>query len=58
MDYIIMEYTDQIYGEIDIVDPFCIDNNQIKRFSDINTNWKELLIKELEPKEYFLKFGE
>lgn len=53
-----MEYTDQIYGEIDIVDPFCIDNNQIKRFSDINTNWKELLIKELEPKEYFLKFGE
>ncbi len=51
-------YDSHIFCKSRIVDPFCIDNNQIKRFSDIDTNWKELLIKELEPKEYFLKFGE
>ena len=34
----------------------CMYNSQIKKVSEINSEWKDILNQELKPKEYFLKF--
>jgi len=31
-------------------------NDGIKRISDIDNDWKEVLEREMQPKEYFIKF--
>jgi uncharacterized protein len=39
-----------------IVDPLFIDNGGIKRYSEVDEKWQEVIASELKPKEYFLKF--
>jgi uncharacterized protein len=41
-----------------IIDPLCKHNGEIKKVSEINTEWKKIIEEEMKPKEYFLKFLE
>lgn len=40
------------------VDPFFIENGKIMKVSDIDREWKNIVRRELKPKEYFIKFEE
>jgi len=39
-----------------IIDPLVINDGTIKRLSDIEESWKDILKQEQKPKEYFIKF--
>lgn len=39
-----------------MIDPFCRHQGKLLRVSDIENKWKEIIKKELVPKEYFIKF--
>lgn len=39
------------------VDPSCWHNDEIKKVSDLLPEWKNVLVQETKPKEYFLKFA-
>ncbi|MFA5023923.1 MAG: hypothetical protein WC523_03145 [Patescibacteria group bacterium] len=39
-----------------MVDPLFLDGSEIKRLSEVKTDWKKIVAAELEPKKYFLKF--
>lgn len=39
-----------------IVDPLFEDNGRLIRLSDADLNWKDIIKRELKPKQYFLKF--
>jgi HD superfamily phosphohydrolase len=41
-----------------IVDPLFQDGDTVKRLSESDSGWKIILERELQPKEYFLRFGE
>jgi len=47
-----------IFCKSRIVDPFFIKKGQIKKLSQVDKKWKEIIKKELRPKEYFIKFEE
>ena len=49
-------YDEKVSCKSRVVDPFCYYNNKIKRVSEIEPKWKDIIEKELKPKEYFLKF--
>jgi len=49
-------YDAKVFCKSRIVDPLCMHNSKIKRVSEINLGWKDIMIEELKPKEYFLKF--
>ena len=49
-------YNTQVFCKSRVVNPLCKHNDEIKRVSDIDTNWIKILEKELKPKQYFLKF--
>lgn len=49
-------YDKHVFCKSRIVDPFCRHNERIKRFSEIEKSWSEVLEKESKPKEYFIKF--
>jgi uncharacterized protein len=38
------------------VDPLCLDKNAIKRVSEINTGWLEVISRESKPKRHYLKY--
>lgn len=46
----------RVFCKSRVVDPLCKYNNGIKRISEIDRNWAEVVEKESIPKEYFLKF--
>ncbi len=50
------DYNARVFCKSRIVDPLCKDNGEVKRVSDIDTNWIKTLEKESKPKQYFLKF--
>jgi hypothetical protein len=39
-----------------IVDPSFMENGQLRRISEVSQDWKEVLKREMQPKEYFIKF--
>ncbi len=46
----------EIFCKSRAVDPLCLDNEEIKRVSEIDPHWKTVLEEESKPKQYFLKF--
>ena len=49
-------YDVKIFCKSRIVDPSFEENGEIRRVSDADKNWKNILEVEIKPKEYFLKF--
>jgi len=49
-------YDVQVFCKSRIVDPLFKENGEIKRLSEVDSKWKEILETEMKPKEYFLKF--
>lgn len=52
------DYDAEVYCKSRIVDPLCLDNGKIKRVSDIEPSWKDIIKQESEPKGYFIKFSD
>jgi HD superfamily phosphohydrolase len=52
------DYDAQVFCKSRVVNPFCYDEGSIKRVSDIDPLWKKVIKKEMQPKEYFLKFSD
>ena len=50
------DYNAHVWCKSRIVDPLCLHQNEIKRVSDIDESWQEVVARLLQPKEYFLKF--
>jgi HD superfamily phosphohydrolase len=53
----VAEYEAKVYCKSRAVDPFCRHNGGIKRVSDIDHSWKNIIGQSLKPKEYFLRFS-
>lgn len=49
-------YDCHVFCKSRIVDPFCYNNGEIHKISEIEPNWGKIVEQELKPKEYFLKF--
>jgi len=45
-----------IFCKSRIIDPLFIKKGKIKKLSQVDKKWKEIIKKELKPKEYFIKF--
>jgi len=39
-----------------VVDPLCFDKDEIKRVSEVDPTWKEIISRESKPKKYYLKY--
>jgi len=50
------DYDAEVYCKSRIIDPLCWHNGEIKRVSEVEPNWREVIQKEMEPKRHFLKF--
>ncbi|MCX6794625.1 MAG: HD domain-containing protein [Candidatus Falkowbacteria bacterium] len=50
------DYDAKVFCKSRMVDPLCYHNGEIKRISEIEPKWKEIIKREAEPKEYYLKF--
>ena len=51
-------YDAEVYCKSRVIDPLCQHNGEIKRVSDIEPSWRDVIKKESEPKRYFLKFSD
>lgn len=51
-------YDAEVYCKSRIVDPLCRHNGEIKRVSDVETSWKDIIKQESKPKRYFIKFSD
>jgi len=51
-------YDAEVYCKSRIVDPLCLDNGEVKRVSDIEPSWKDIIRQESKPKGYFIKFSD
>jgi len=49
-------YDGRVFCKSRVVDPLFKENEAIKRVSEVDAEWKEVLAKEMAPKEYFIKF--
>lgn len=49
-------YDAHVFCKSRIVNPLFKDKGGIKRVSEADTEWKEILEREMQPKEYFIKF--
>ncbi len=50
------DYNAHVFCKSRVVDPFFEDNGAVKRVSGVDAGWKEILEREMPPKEYFIKF--
>lgn len=50
------DYNTHVFCKSRAVNPLCIEQGEIKRISEIDEKWSEILKKESIPKEYFIKF--
>ena len=50
-------YDGKVFCKSRVVNPLCWHNGKIKRFSEIEPGWADIIKEESKPKEYFLKFG-
>jgi len=51
------DYNAIIFCKSRVVDPLCVHNGAIKRISEVDNNWKNIIKEESKPKQYFLKFA-
>jgi HD superfamily phosphohydrolase len=51
-----VDYDDQVFCKSRAVDPLFKDGSTLERLSEVSPEWKKILVEELRPKEYFLKF--
>jgi len=51
-----INYDGKVFCKSRVVDPFCFQNGEIKRVSEIEPSWSDIIKQESKPKEYFLKF--
>ncbi len=49
-------YDGKVFCKSRVVDPLCLHNGEIKRVSEIEPSWSDIIKQESKPKEYFLKF--
>jgi uncharacterized protein len=52
------DFEAHVFCKSRIVDPLCQHEGRIKRISQINPEWKRIIVQEMKPKEYFIKFLE
>ncbi|MEK7635383.1 MAG: HD domain-containing protein [Patescibacteria group bacterium] len=50
------DYDRKVFCKSRVVDPLCFDNGKVKRVSEIEQGWADVIKKESKPKEYFVKF--
>lgn len=49
-------YDEKVFCKSRAVDPLFKENGEVKRISEVDTGWKEVLAREMTPKEYSIKF--
>ena len=49
-------YEKKVFCKSRIINPLCYYNKEIKKVSEVDSEWKKIIIQESQPKEYFLKF--
>jgi len=49
-------YNEKVFCKSRIVNPLCLHDGKTKKVSEVESSWNDILEKESEPKEYFLKF--
>lgn len=49
-------YDTQVFCKSRIVDPLFMNNGILKRISEVELSWNDIIKQELKPKQYFLKF--
>ncbi len=52
------DYDAKVFCKSRMVDPLCRHEGNLKRVSQVDKGWKELVKRESKPKEYFLKFNQ
>lgn len=52
------DYDGKVFCKSRVVDPLCLDNGKIKRVSEIEPSWADVIKLESKPKEYFVKFAQ
>ena len=50
------DYTGKVFCKSRVVNPLCKHDGKIVRVSEVDPNWNDIIRRESEPKEYFLKF--
>ncbi len=50
------DHEEHIYCKSRVVDPLFIENGELKRVSDREERWKDIVKRGLKPKEYFIKY--
>lgn len=50
------DYDAEVFCKSRAVDPLCEYNGELKRVSDVDPKWNEVVKQESKPKQYFLKF--
>jgi len=50
------DYDVEVFCKSRVVDPLCMVNGEIKRVSDVNEGWNEVLKIHSKAKKHFLKF--
>ncbi len=50
------DYNEKVFCKSRVVSPLCRYEGKIKRVSDIEQSWNDIIERESKPKEYFLKF--
>jgi len=50
------KYDVEVVCKSRMVDPLCLCNNEIKRVSEIDSNWKKIVVHESRPKKHYLKY--
>ena len=51
------DYDATVFCKSRMVDPLCLVDGEVKRVSDVEPSWGEIVKKESQPKQYFLKFS-
>ena len=52
-----INYDGKVFCKSRVVDPLCLHNGEIKKVSEIEPSWSDIITQESKPKEYFLKFN-
>lgn len=50
------KFSSHVFCKSRVVDPLFFDGSEIKRVSEVDEAWKQTLIRESKPKEYFIQF--
>ncbi|MFH1838489.1 MAG: hypothetical protein ABH808_03285 [Candidatus Kuenenbacteria bacterium] len=50
------DYTKKVFCKSRVVNPFCWHDGKIKKVSEVELGWNDIIERESKPKEYFLKF--